>query len=98
MIDVENFSFSYDEHEAPVLENLSFSQNKGETLLLLGPSGSGKSTLALCLNGLYPTAIDGFTEGSYLSVWGKKSKNTFPVKRANISGSCFKTPKLNFVC
>lgn len=38
----ENLSFSYD---LPILENITFNLNAGETLSIMGVSGSGKSTL-----------------------------------------------------
>jgi polar amino acid transport system ATP-binding protein len=52
----------------PVLNDISFSVDRGETLCLLGPSGSGKSTLLRCLNWLErPDAgrvlVDGETLG-----------------------------------
>ncbi|HVG42170.1 MAG TPA: ABC transporter ATP-binding protein, partial [Chitinophagaceae bacterium] len=37
-------SFAY--HEKPVLQNVSFSVQKGKTVALIGPSGVGKSTIA----------------------------------------------------
>ncbi|MBN1623483.1 MAG: ABC transporter ATP-binding protein [Clostridia bacterium] len=40
----ENVSFSYDEGH-PILKNLSFTIEKGQTVALLGGTGSGKSTL-----------------------------------------------------
>ena len=33
-----------------VLENISFSMEKGEVLAIIGSSGSGKTTLLRCLN------------------------------------------------
>lgn len=41
----ENVSFAYDDN-TPVLKNLSFEINKGQTVALVGPSGGGKSTIA----------------------------------------------------
>ncbi len=64
ILDVNNFSFSYENPEAPLLNNLLFSLYENETVLLIGASGSGKSSLALCLNGLYPEAVEGVSSGN----------------------------------
>lgn len=42
--------------ELPVLDELSFSVQRGEFLCVLGPSGSGKSTLLRVLGGLLPAS------------------------------------------
>ena len=47
----ENVSFSYG--GAPVLEDISFSMKKGETLGIIGGTGSGKSTLVSLLLRFY---------------------------------------------
>lgn len=57
-------SFSYPESDQVVLDNISFTINAGETVVLLGPSGTGKSTLLQLAQGLItPTSgsitIDG---------------------------------------
>lgn len=43
LLRLENVSKSY--HKNLVLENVSFSVNRGETVTLIGPNGAGKSTL-----------------------------------------------------
>ena len=43
--------------ELTVLDDLSFSMNEGEVVVVVGPSGCGKSTLLRCLNGL--ETVDG---------------------------------------
>lgn len=51
----ENVSFAFD--ETPVLRNLSFGLNSGETLIVLGAAGSGKTVLLKTALGLLrPTA------------------------------------------
>ena len=50
MIEFRNVTFSYG--EAPVVENLSFSIKKGETVGLIGANGAGKSTIMKLMLGL----------------------------------------------
>lgn len=51
MIAFRNVSFSYD-NGRPVVEDLSFSIRKGETVGLIGANGAGKSTIMRLLLGL----------------------------------------------
>lgn len=48
MLSVENIRFSYNSH--PVLDDVTFSVEKGRVLAILGVNGAGKSTLLKCLN------------------------------------------------
>jgi len=50
MIELENVHFAYDER--PILTDVSFSVDDGESIVVLGPSGSGKSTILRLILGL----------------------------------------------
>ncbi|WP_280771789.1 ABC transporter ATP-binding protein [Salipaludibacillus daqingensis] len=64
LIRVENLSFDYEKKAgSSLIDDVSFSLLQGEVTLLLGASGSGKSTISLCLNGLYPEAVEGYKKG-----------------------------------
>ena len=58
-LEFENVTFVYPDGEEPVIENVSFSAKKGETIAFIGSTGSGKSTLI----NLIPRFYD-VTEGS----------------------------------
>ncbi|UYN98226.1 MAG: ATP-binding cassette domain-containing protein [Devosia sp.] len=49
----EDVSFAYESTNGPVLDGVSFSVGKGETVALVGPSGSGKSTTLSLLQRFY---------------------------------------------
>ena len=51
MIEFRNVSFSYDRQQ-PVVEGLSFSIRKGESVGIIGANGAGKSTIMKLLLGL----------------------------------------------
>lgn len=50
MLEVKSLYVNYGERD--ILENISFSLSKGETLSIIGPSGCGKSTLLLSIANL----------------------------------------------
>lgn len=45
VIEAKKLTFTYPERTSPTLENVSFSVNPGELILIMGRSGSGKTTL-----------------------------------------------------
>jgi polar amino acid transport system ATP-binding protein len=55
ILDIENIRKSFG--ALSVLQNISFSVERGEVLAIIGPSGSGKSTLLRCITHL--EAVDG---------------------------------------
>lgn len=60
-IEFKNVTFRYPDAEEPVLEDISFTVGKGETVAFIGSTGSGKSTLI----NLIPRFYD-VTEGEVL--------------------------------
>jgi energy-coupling factor transport system ATP-binding protein len=63
---VENLTFSYRDREETAINDISFSANPGEVLLVAGASGCGKTTLIRCINGLIPRSYKGKMDGSVL--------------------------------
>ena len=45
IVEIEGLTFSYSRKEEPVINDFSFSMEKGEIVGILGQSGSGKSTI-----------------------------------------------------
>lgn len=62
MIEFRKVSFSYD-GERPVVENLSFTIEKGESVGLIGANGAGKSTLMKLLLGLLSSTGEILVDG-----------------------------------
>ncbi len=60
-IEFKNVSFMYPGSNEPVLSNISFKINDGETLAIIGSTGSGKSTILNLINRFYDA-----TSGSVL--------------------------------
>ena len=66
MIEVKNFSFSYQGSDHLVLDHINLTIQPGEWLLISGGSGCGKSTLALALAGFLEKVIPGKSNGEVL--------------------------------
>jgi len=71
MLKLSNIKFSYQE-DTPILRDISFEVQKGETLAIVGASGCGKSTLLRIISGILPNAKKNILEGE-ISVGGKTS-------------------------
>ena len=60
-ISFQNVGFAYGDDENPVLEDISFTIDAGQTVALVGQTGSGKSTVTKLINRIYDA-----TQGSVL--------------------------------
>ncbi|MBI1305352.1 MAG: ATP-binding cassette domain-containing protein [Bacteroidetes bacterium] len=86
-IEFKNVNFRFTETAKPVLEDISFKIEKGQTLGIIGTTGSGKSTLASLLLRLYePTngeitldnlAIHKTDLVNYRNLWGYVPQDIF---------------------
>ncbi|NLW07987.1 MAG: ABC transporter ATP-binding protein [Clostridia bacterium] len=75
IIQVEHLWYSYGGAASPVLQDLTFRVQAGETLGIIGLNGSGKTTLCYCLCGIIPHYLDGDMRGRVL-VNGQNTRET----------------------
>ncbi len=89
---VEKLSFRYRDRAGTAINNISFSAEKGELLLLAGASGCGKTTLIRCINGLIPRSYKGELQGSVLISGQNTSK--MPLSRiSQLVGTVLQDPE-----
>jgi energy-coupling factor transporter ATP-binding protein EcfA2 len=91
-ISARNLSFKYAGAERPSMEQVSFSIEKGEFVILTGPSGCGKTTLCRCLNGLIPNFYSGDLIGE-LEVDGVNVEGRSTAELATHVGFVFQNPE-----
>ena len=86
-LSVDNLSCTID--GTPLLENISFSVEKGTLTLIAGPNGSGKSLLMKCLKGLEKP------DGGTVTVDGREIRKT--KDRMKLFGLVFQDTSLQIV-
>ena len=52
ILKIEHLTKKFDDHT--VLDDISYTVNKGDVIVVVGPSGCGKSTMLRCINALEP--------------------------------------------
>ena len=70
MVEFDHVTFQYPDGELPVIKDVSFTANKGETVAFIGSTGSGKSTLINLIPRFYDVTsgsikIDGVDTRNY---------------------------------
>ncbi len=89
---IENLAFRYRDRQQAAIEEVSFSAEKGELLLIAGASGCGKTTLIRAINGLIPRSYKGELTGRIL-VHGEETAG-WPLSRISQSvGTVLQDPE-----
>ena len=95
VVEIKHVSFKYKGSEQGLLNDVSLSIKKGETVLLCGASGSGKTTIIRLINGLIPHYYQGDITGDVV-VKGRNIKDTELYELAGTVGTVFQNPRSQF--
>ncbi|WP_235753802.1 ABC transporter ATP-binding protein [Psychrobacillus sp. INOP01] len=95
VIQFEKVSFRYPDEENWILEDLSFTVQRGERIVITGPSGCGKTTLLYLCNRLYPDNCDGIMAGS-VKLFEKDSLSFIPGEINHRIATVFQDPDAQF--
>ena len=96
MITFNSVSLIYPHSLHTVFEDLSFTIDEGEMVLVIGATGSGKSSLLRLINGLVPHHTGGILAGD-ISVDGISTSLTKPGGLAHLIGIVGQNPMNGFV-
>jgi energy-coupling factor transport system ATP-binding protein len=96
MISFNNVSLIYPHSLRTVFEDLSFTIDEGEMVLVIGATGSGKSSLLRLINGLVPHHTGGILAGD-ITVNGISTSLTKPGGLAHLIGIVGQNPAHGFV-
>ena len=95
VIRFDHVSFRYPDEEKWIFEDLSFSVEHGERVVITGPSGCGKSTLLYLCNRLYPGNCDGIVKGT-ITLFDKESEAYEPGEVNHKIATVFQDPDAQF--
>lgn len=99
MLRVNNLSIKYSVGEEgetlKVLDNINFTADKGQVIVITGMSGCGKSSLIKSINGIIPFSQHAEVEGE-ITLDGISLKNLDIAARSNYVSSVFQNPKTQF--
>ena len=90
-IDIKQFSYN----QKTILENISFSVDKGEFIVITGLSGCGKTSLLRLLNGLIPTLYEGNMTGE-INILDRSISDYKAGEIAKYVGNVFQNPNDQF--
>lgn len=96
MIKFSNVSLVYPTSTKTILEDLTFSIEEGEMVLVIGSTGTGKSSLLRLINGLVPHHTGGILAGDVV-VDGISTQLVRPGELAHLIGIVGQNPASGFV-
>jgi len=96
MISFKNVSLIYPNSTKTVLEELSFTVDEGEFVLVMGSTGVGKSSFLRLINGLVPHHTGGILAGE-ITVQGISTREVKPGGLAHLVGIVGQNPLNGFV-
>lgn len=95
MVESKRISFCYQGASEAALQDVTFSVQEGECVLLCGKSGCGKTTFSRLLNGLIPMHFRGKLEGSCIAGGLQAGKSAIE-EYVPVVGSVFQNPKTQY--
>ncbi|WP_248513398.1 ABC transporter ATP-binding protein [Sporosarcina sp. NCCP-2222] len=95
VIAFDSVGFRYPDDTAWLVEDLSFSIQAGERVVMTGPSGCGKSTILYLINRLYPENCDGELKG-HITIFGRHALEYAPGEVNHRVATVFQDPDSQF--
>jgi energy-coupling factor transport system ATP-binding protein len=95
-LQIDHLTFRYRLRTDPAIQDLSFSLQPGQILLIAGASGCGKTTLMRCVNGLIPKTYRGTLEGS-VRVFGRSVAEMSMAELSQMVGTLLQDPERQIV-
>ncbi len=89
---VEKLSCRYETRKEPALQDISFSAQAGQIVLIAGTSGSGKTTLLRCINGLIPRSYKAELSGRVL-LYGEEPGDKLLAEVSQVVGTVLQDPE-----
>ena len=96
MITFSNVSLIYPNSQRTILDNLTFSVDEGELILVIGLTGAGKSSFMKLINGIIPHHTAGILSGEII-VDGKTTNLLKPGQLSGVIGIVGQNPINGFV-
>ena len=93
---LSNLRLHYKGADAPALEDVSFSLEAGETLVISGPAASGKTSLCLALKGLIPQAREARVAGE-IRIQGRDISKFRVQTLSTVAGLVLQDPEVQIV-